>query len=141
MARNDVPMLTRPRSATHGLGRARRGIEPWLVGWVALVLAGCASNQTTDEKPVSDPPGEQALLANAQNVYKAVKMPGTPLLSPVRRAHPIAPGDWIVCLRSDDPAWTRTMALFFTGAAMVEFRGAVAVDDCGNETYMPIAKP
>jgi hypothetical protein len=138
-------MLPRPYARTRANVRSSRSrlVQAWLGSSLALAAGSCASNPSADEGSlsVSDPPAEQAVVAGAQSVYKAAKMTGNPFVSPVKRAQPIAQGDWVVCLRSDDPEWPRTMTLLFSGAKLVAFRGAVAIDGCANETYAPTVKP
>jgi hypothetical protein len=113
--------------------------------WSVLIALTAAACSSTGELPTSvslstgEPPDAKVWLASAQNVYKAYKMTGNPSVSPLRRAPPISPGDWILCLRSDD--FPHPAALFFNGQTLTNFRLAVAVDDCGSETYMPIEKP
>jgi len=66
-------------------------------------------------------------------------MPGTPQVSRIRAAHPVSDGDWRMCLRSSDPTHQARYALYFRGYEFVKSQGAVIVDRCGDEDYMPFA--
>ncbi len=50
------------------------------------------------------------------------------------------PGDWIVCIKRP-AAVTTYYAVFLTGEKVTDYRGAVAVDHCEQETYSPLPPP
>ena len=68
-------------------------------------------------------------------VAKAAKWVGPPEASPVRRAHLLAPADWIVCARSGARDLSPPYAIFFNGNSVQHFRLAVEMDDCLREPY------
>jgi hypothetical protein len=102
----------------------------------ALVLAvtGCAGPPRV---PVG-PPTDAVLNAMIRHVFLAeMKLPGKPMVSKLRAAHPVSPGDWIVCLRSNLPEQKLTYALYFTDKYILS-QAAVQVDQCFQETYAPL---
>jgi hypothetical protein len=107
-----------------------------------MVMAGC-SGVTTTAPPVSDentspPPSEQAIEQAAKRVFTVGKLAGKPEITEPRRAYPLAPGEWIVCLRSNVPPFV-TYAMFFKEDKLVNYRLAVLYDDCAREVYVEVA--
>jgi hypothetical protein len=88
---------------------------------------------------VSQPPSEPALEQSLVMVATTVKWAGTVEASPVRHAHLLAPGDWIVCAQSSVRDLSPPYAMFFTGDKLVHYRIAVEVDDCQRAPYAPAA--
>ena len=70
-------------------------------------------------------------------VATTVKWAGTVEASPVRHAHLLGPGDWIVCAQSSVRDLSPPYAMFFTGDKLVHYRIAVEVDDCRRAPYAP----
>jgi hypothetical protein len=54
----------------------------------------------------------------------------------VRPAHPVSPGDWLVCLRSSDAQHRLRYALYFNGFTFVRSQIAVIADRCDAEDYV-----
>jgi len=88
---------------------------------------------------VSQPPSEAALEQSLVMVATTVKWAGTVEASPVRYAHLLAPGDWIVCAQSSMRDLSPPYAMFFTGDKLVHYRLAVEIDDCRRAPYAPAA--
>ena len=86
---------------------------------------------------VSQPPSEPALEQSLVMVATTVKWAGTVEASPVRYAHLLAPGDWIVCAQSSVRDLSPPYAMFFTGDKLVHYRIAVEIDDCRRAPYAP----
>ena len=86
---------------------------------------------------VSQPPSESALEKSLVMVATTVKWAGTVEASPVRYAHLLAPGDWIVCAQSSVRDLSPPYAMFFTGDKLVHYRIAVEIDDCRRAPYAP----
>jgi hypothetical protein len=103
-----------------------------------LLLTSCG-----DVRPyeVSNPPGagNPIVIRAVQSTFSQAKMPGTPQVSRIRAANPVSVGDWRMCLRSSDPAHQARYTLYFRGYEFVKSQGAVIVDRCGDEDYMPFA--
>src|SRR6266496_610637 len=105
---------------------------------ILLLLTSCG-----DVRPyeVSNPPGASnpVVIRAVQSAFSLAKMPGTPEVSRIRAANPVSDGDWRICLRSSDHAHQARYALYFRGYEFVKSQGAVIVDHCGDEDYMPFA--
>jgi hypothetical protein len=116
---------------------------PWVGtgACLCMVLAGCSGVITPPSvsyENTSPPPTEQAIAQSAKRVFTIGKLAGKAEISEPRRAHPLAPADWIVCLRSNVPPFV-TYAVFFKGDQMANFRLAVLNDQCAREVYVEIA--
>jgi hypothetical protein len=103
---------------------------------ILLLLASCGevrqyevSNQPSASNPI--------VIGAVQSTFSQAKMPGAPEVSRIRAAHPVSDGDWRMCLRSSDPAHQARYALYFRGYTFVKSQGAVIVDRCGVEDYLP----
>jgi hypothetical protein len=86
---------------------------------------------------VSQPPSEAALEKSLVMVATTVKWAGIIEASPVRHAHLLAPGDWIVCAQSSVRDLSPPYAIFFNGDKLVDYRIAVEIDDCRRAPYAP----
>ena len=105
---------------------------------ILLLLTSCGEVRQYE---VSNPPGANnpIVIRAVQGAFSQAKMPGTPEVSRIRAANLISEGDWRMCLRSSDPAHQARYALYFRGYDFVKAQGAVIVDRCGDEDYMPFA--
>jgi hypothetical protein len=110
-----------------------------LRAWIFLLLLTSCGRVRQYE--VSNPPSANnpIVIGAVQSTFSRAKMPGTPEVSRIRAANPISDGDWRMCLRSSDPAHQTRYALYFRGYDFVKSQGAVIVDRCGDEDYMPFA--
>jgi hypothetical protein len=87
--------------------------------------------------PASELPTLAAFRQGVAAVLAAHKLTGPPAVTLLRRAPPIAPADWVACLRSYmEPA--PPLAVFFSGDKLVDYRVAVLIDDCAKADYMPL---
>jgi hypothetical protein len=104
---------------------------------ILLLLTSCAGVAPYQR---SNPPQASSPLvtSNVRAIFAQVKMPGTPQISGIFPAHPISPGDWLVCLRSSDTADRVRYALYFTGYTLVQVQRAVVVDRCDERSYSPL---
>ena len=50
-------------------------------------------------------------------------------------------GDWVACLKIDRPNTVQYVAVFFENGKISNFRTAVGIDQCPNETYWPLPPP
>jgi hypothetical protein len=118
-----------------------RRLSPAFAG---LWLAGCSLG--ADPTPMaqldtSTVPNIMALAPKIQGTFAAVKLTGYPRVSPVRKAPVTALGDWVVCLRSDAESDPRTYALIIQNNEIVDYRLALMIDGCANESFDPLPSP
>jgi len=107
-----------------------------------LVLTACASEDLVRlaPEPKSAPPTERGIDRAVKDLTTAAKLAGKPEVSEVRRAKIMAPGDWLICVRSNAPPFL-PYALFLNGDQLQHFRVAVLYDDCAREMYAPVIDP
>jgi hypothetical protein len=118
---------------------ARIGVEGlmrWVTALVCLGVAGCASDPPL---PTPEPPDGITVARTAAAVAGEYKL-SAPEVSPVRAAHPLAPGEWIVCLKSGAADQRLRYAMFFK-KTYVQSRIAIAADGCAGETYSVVVPP
>jgi hypothetical protein len=102
---------------------------------LCLALTACSGLSREAPRVVSQPPTATGVENGVVAVSSVVKWNGPPEASPVRQAHLLAPGDWIVCARSGARDLSPPYAIFFNGDALVNFRIAVELEDCMREPY------
>jgi hypothetical protein len=112
--------------------------------FAGLFLAGCSLG--ADPAPMAEldtvtVPNIVALAPKIQSTFGTVKLTGGPRVSPVRKAPVSALGDWLVCLRSDAESDPRIYALIIQGNEIIDYRLALGVDGCANQTYEPLPSP
>ena len=111
-------------------------MRPLLSVLLCLVLAACSGLSNEPARILSLAPTPNAIEDSVAVVAKAAKWVGPPEASPVRRAHLLAPADWIVCARSGARDLSPPYAIFFNGNSVQHFRLAVEIDDCLREPYV-----
>jgi hypothetical protein len=109
-----------------------------------LFLAGCSLG--ADPGPMAEldtvaVPDIVALAPKIQGTFGAVKLTGAPQVSPVRKAPVTALGDWSVCLKSDAESDPRIYALIIQNNDIIDYRLALSIDRCANETFEPLPSP
>jgi hypothetical protein len=103
-----------------------------------LTLAGCSLGiEPSPALSVAEPPDLSRLAPKIQETFKGAKLLGSPRVSRLRRAPVTAFGDWIVCLRGDSDD-ARVYALIISGNDIVDYRLALMIDACANETFAPV---
>jgi hypothetical protein len=114
------------------------------LSFVGLFLAGCSLG--ADPAPMAEldtvtVPNIVVLAPRIQGTFGAVKLTGSPRVSPARRAPVSALGDWIVCLRSDAESEPRIYALIIQNNDIIDYRLALGIDGCANDRYEPLPSP
>jgi hypothetical protein len=107
----------------------------------ALVLAGCSLGADPLAPPplgTESPPDLVRLAPKIQSTFGSAKLTGNPRVSRIRRAPVSALGDWIVCLRGSDPEDSRVYAVIMSGSEVVDYRLALMIDGCANESFGPL---
>jgi hypothetical protein len=116
------------------------------------LLGGCSvselaslipsSQQAPLALPVPDPsstPDQQQFVPGVVNLANTLKLTGTPEMSRLRRAPPIAPTDWMFCLRSRANERPGPYAVFVKPPTqIVHVRAAVKIDDCDLDRFEPL---
>jgi hypothetical protein len=119
-------------------------LVPVIVGAIlpAAILAACSLGQFNPPSlqgvDTAEIPNLAVMSDKIQEAFKTAKLTGYPRVSRVRQAPITAPADWMVCLRSDAENDPHTYALFLQKNEVVDFRLALQVDQCSNETYAPL---
>ena len=80
---------------------------------------------------------DRAVASAIRFAFAEAKLPGAPEVSPIRPAHPVSPGDWLLCLRSSDAKQPLRYAIYFTGSIHVRSQLAALVDGCDDDVYLP----
>jgi len=111
-------------------------VRALLAAAVSLAVGACSGvpYQLSEAPKFSDP----AVSGIVRTVFTESKLPGTGLISQIKAAHPISRGDWLLCMKSNDPAQTRRYALYFVGNKLVHWQLAAQVDACEDEAYSPV---
>jgi len=105
---------------------------------VACLGAGACSGVLPYERSNAPGPTDRVVAQAVRSAFAEAKLSGTPEVSPIRAAHPVSPGDWLVCLRSSDTRQRRLhYAIYFTGSTHVRSQLAALVDRCDDDTYLP----
>jgi hypothetical protein len=104
---------------------------------LALCLVASACSLAPYQLSTGPQTNDQAVRNAVRAVFAEAKLPGAPEISEIRLAHPVSPGDWLLCLRSSDPTQRLRYAIYFTGFTYVRSQLASIVDRCDEETYLP----
>jgi hypothetical protein len=110
-----------------------------LIVVLACLAAGACSGVLPYERSNAPTSTDRLVLDAVRKAFVEAKLPGTPEVSQVRAAHPVSPGDWLVCLRSSDAKDRSRYALYFTGFTYVKSQLASLVDRCDEDMYLPFA--
>jgi hypothetical protein len=108
---------------------------------LALLPGGCAF--TEFDAPLGNAaqvPEMVSLAPKVQEIFGSLKLPGAPEISAIRKAHPLAMADWVMCLRSDAPDGRQTYALLIRESKIAAYRTAVGIDQCDRDEYAPLQK-
>jgi hypothetical protein len=108
----------------------------------AFAAAGCSVGEFgSPQLPLPPSPPDMVVVTKAAaGIFTALKLPGSPEISPPRPAHPSSLVDWMLCLRSDADDIPRNYALFVRNNTVVTHRLAVQIDGCARETFQPIGE-
>src|SRR3954451_8421408 len=111
----------------------------WSIVLLCLAQAGCALSDGAAVIPQAAPDAA-AIATSVAAIAAAAKLPPPIEVSAVRSAHPLAPADWMFCMKSDAPDQVQRYAVFMKGKEVAAYRTGVLLDRCDNDTYTPLAK-
>jgi hypothetical protein len=103
----------------------------------AMGVAGCTLLEGPRE--ISAAPSSVATIAAVRAAAKDGKLPEPIEATDAVQAHPAAPGDWVVCVKSSAPD-SAIYAVFFTGDQVKETRRPARVDPCWSQPYRQLAR-
>ena len=111
----------------------------WFMVFTCLVQAGCSWSEALP--PITPGiPHTAALQVIVERAVTEAKLPPPIEVSAMRAAHPISPGEWMICLQSSAPDQSRRYAVFMRNNEMVAVRLAVLIDECNHQSYQPFVK-
>ena len=104
-----------------------------------LFLQGCSSTDV-EIPPVVMPtvvsPTQSAAIIGAQKAANDAKLVGPVEISAVRKASPLGPGQYQLCIKGTNAqTGTRPYAVFFNNDTYVAMRSSVILDECDTETF------
>ena len=115
----------------------------WAAAVLCTGLTACTGISGTEFVPLqrTAAPELSSLNVAAFEEFRKTKLPGNPQVSAVREAWGPQPGDWMVCVRSDEPGQTAKYAVFFRNNEVVAARASVVIDKCGGDDYRSLESP
>jgi hypothetical protein len=103
---------------------------------LCLALCDCrAGAEQNLQAAEASPPDRGSIGKNVDAVVQEYKLEVPIEISSARAASPLAPGDWIVCLRGNSKQRRLTVAAFYLGSEKIAAREALAADQCEHDSY------
>jgi hypothetical protein len=103
----------------------------------ALLVTGCTLLAGPHQTSAQPSPG--AVIAAARAAARDGKLPEPLEMTDVVEAHPVSPGDWVVCVRSSAPE-SAIYAVHFNADSVKETRLAVRIDPCWRQAYRQLLR-
>ena len=107
-----------------------------------VVVAGCSSTEVELPAivvPEITAPSQSSAITGAKKAANDAKLVGAVEFSAVRKAYPLGPGPYYLCIRGTNAqAATRLYAVFFRNDNYVELRSPVIIDECETQAYAPL---
>jgi hypothetical protein len=104
-----------------------------------VILGGCS---TTDVEippiavPVIVAPNQSSATIGAQKAANDAKLVGPVQISAVRKAYPLGPGQYLLCIRGTNAqVGPRTYAVFFKNDEYIAMRSSVIIDECESQAF------
>jgi len=83
----------------------------------------------------------KAIRSSIYTTFASLKLPGSPEISPLHENKALGtPADFAICLRSTGGNGKYVVFLISQGK-VVDYRSAVGLDRCNEQTYAPLRKP
>ena len=84
-------------------------------------------------------PSQPRVTIGAQKAANEAKLVGPVDFSAVRKAYPLGPGPYFLCIRGTNAqAGTRHYAAFFKNNEYIALRSPVMIDECETQAYTPL---
>jgi hypothetical protein len=114
---------------------------------VALGLSACAPIlDYSAHSPIEEEADYVRTLTNYRQLALAqvsqLKYSGGllgPAISPLRKSHLVALADWMACIQGEGEGQHKIFAIFYRDRQVTDFRQAVVIDRCEQDTYEPLA--
>ena len=103
-----------------------------------LFLQGCSTDVEVPlvVVPVVVSPTQSGAINGAQKAANDAKLVGPVEISAVRKATPLAPGQYQLCIKGTNAqTGTRAYAVFFNNDTYVAMRSSVMMDECDTEKF------
>jgi hypothetical protein len=98
-------------------------------------LGGC-SVAPVYEAPAVAAPDQPTAIKGAKKAANQAKLVGTVEISAVRKAYPLGPGPYVLCIKGTNSLpGARTYAVFFKNNDYVSVRSSVIIDDCEGQAF------
>jgi hypothetical protein len=107
---------------------------------LACLGAGACSNVLPYTRSNAPALTDRAVASAIRLAFAEAKLPGAPEVTSIRPAHPVSPGDWLLCLRSSDARQPSRYAIYFNGSIYVRSQLAALVDRCDDDMYLPFVE-
>jgi hypothetical protein len=107
-----------------------------------VILGGCSSTDV-ELPPVVVPvivaPNESSATIGAKKAANEANLVGPVEISAVRKAYPLGPGQYLLCIRGTNAqTGTRAYAVFFKNDDYVAVRSSVIIDECETQPFTPL---
>lgn len=106
---------------------------------ICVLAASCSLLERSPRPEPSAAPSITAAIVGARAAAKERKLPEPIEMTAARQAHPLSPGDWVLCVKSSAPD-SAAHAVFFNADAVKGSRRAVQIDPCWNHSYQQLLK-
>jgi hypothetical protein len=104
-----------------------------------VAVAGCSSTEVELPAivvPEIAAPSQPSAIIGAKKAANEAKLVGSVEFSAVRKAYPLGPGPYYLCIRGTDAqAGARLYAVFFQNDSYVALRSPVIIDECETQAY------
>jgi hypothetical protein len=110
--------------------------------FASLFLSGCSQTFIASAPVVPTAIEWKALLKNIYSTFPNLKMPGSPEISPLHENVALGlPADMAICLRNSGGGDTKYVVFLIKQNKIVDYRFAVILDRCEEQSYSPLLKP
>lgn len=103
---------------------------------LCVALCGCGSGAERNlQVTAANPPDGASVRKNVDAIVQEYKLEAPIEISHVREASPLAPAEWIVCVRGNTKKRRLIVAAFYRGPEKIATREALPLDQCERDAY------